>query len=255
VSGVIPAGFEAYARILHPASSSTQERVRWRDVAAACGKVAHPLMQFHTLVGATSTTNDVKTGPWRGSTPSDGDLEPESLTAFIDVLARHTSTASRCWFCVWEGWGWGTGSTSGISFASLNDDGASDLTEVPDEVVKAAPAPLVAERPTPDSLSLEHGARVELPGRNYLLFGGPISAALEVGYWPAPNWFLPQSPSIFWPDDVSWCVATEIDLFCTYVGGSRALIDELLADGQLEVWEAHLDDPVSYDSDVLNQER
>ena len=51
---------------------------------------------------------------------------------------------------------------------------------------------------------------------------------------------------------MSWCVATEIDLFCTYVGGSRKLIDELLADDRLEVWEAHLDDPTAYDSDLLN---
>ncbi len=75
---------------------------------------------------------------------------------------------------------------------------------------------------------------------------------MELGHSPLPDWFLPQSPSIFWPDDESWCVATEIDLFCTYVGGSRALIDELLADERLEVWEAHLDDPVAHDSDALN---
>ena len=54
---------------------------------------------------------------------------------------------------------------------------------------------------------------------------------------------------------MAWCVATEIDLFCTYVGGSRALIDALLADERLEVWEAHLDDPITYDSDLLNENR
>ena len=250
VRGVIPAGFEAYARILHPADSA-DDPVRWSVVAAACGKVAHPLMQFHALVGATSPTADVKTGPWRGSPPDAGDLEPDSLAALLDVLARHTDLPQECWFAVWEGWGWTTGGPSTMSFAYLDDDPAVP-TVVPDTVHEAQPAPFVAESVPVASALPDYWARLDLPGRKYVLFGGPLDAALEVGHWPTPNWFLPQSPSIFWPDDVSWCVATEIDLFCTYVGGSRALIDELLAGVRLEVCEAHLDDPIAYDSDVLN---
>jgi len=206
VRGVIPAGFEAYARILHPADSA-DEHARWSTVAAACGKVAHALMQFHTLVGVGPNEYDVDSAAWTGSVPDQGDLEPESLAALLDVLARHTSPLQRSWFGVWEGFGW---------------------------------------------LSASGYAHVELPKRNYVLFSGPLDAALEIGDWPTPEWFLPRSPNIFWPDDVSWCVATEIDLFCTYVGGSRALIDELLAGVRLEVCEAHLDDPIAYDSDVLN---
>ena len=250
VHGVIPAGFEAYARILHPARSSDDDHVRWDAVAAAYGKVAHPLMQFHALVGAASTTDDVKTGPWQGSPPSAGDLEPESLAALLDVLTRHTHTPDECWFAVWEGWGWMTGAVWTI-FAYAEDDPAA-AAAVSDPALEAQPAPFVAEPATADSPSPDRRARVALPGRNYVLFGGPLDAALDVGYWPTPNWFLPQSPSIFWPDDMSWCVATEIDLFCTYVGGSRALIDDLLADQRLEVWEAHLGDPIAYDTDVLN---
>jgi hypothetical protein len=207
VGGIIPAGFEAYARILHPADSANQH-VRWDVVAAACGKLAHGLMQFHTLVGVGPNEYDVDTAAWAGSVPDHGDLEPESLAALLDVLARHTVSVQRCWFGVWEGYGWVSGGD----------------------------------------------ARVELPKRNYLLFDGPIDAALEIGDWPTAEWFLPHSPNLFWPDDVSWCVATEIDLFCTYVGGSRALINDLLADERLEVWEAHLGDPVAYDTDLINKD-
>jgi hypothetical protein len=251
VRGVIPAGFEAYARILHPARSCADDHVRWDTVAAAYGKVAHPLMQFHTLVGASSTTNDIKTGPWQGSPPSEGDLEPESLAALLDVLARHADAPQECWFAVWEGWGWMTGAV--WTFFAYADDDPAAAAAMSDPAPEAQPAPFVAEPAIADSLPPDHRARVALPGRNYVLFGGPLEAALEVGYWPTPNWFLPQSPSIFWPDNVSWCVATEIDLFCTYVGGPRALIDDLLADQRLEVWEAHLDDPVAHDSDVVNR--
>ena len=108
---------------------------------------------------------------------------------------------------------------------------------------------MIADHP---SGAIEYNECVELPQRRYVLFSGPLGAALELGHSPLPDWFLPQSPSIFWPADESWCVATEIDLFCTYVGGPRALIDELLADERLKVWEAHLEDQIAYDSDLLN---
>ena len=74
VRGVIPAGFEAYARVLHPAESSDEESVRWSEVATAAGKVAHGLMQFHTLVGVAPTEQEVKAGPWKGLAPDAGDL-------------------------------------------------------------------------------------------------------------------------------------------------------------------------------------
>jgi hypothetical protein len=44
-----------------------------------------------------------------------------------------------------------------------------------------------------------------------------------------------QSPNIWWPQDRSWVVGTEIDDWNTYVGGSEACIEELLASPRLEV--------------------
>jgi hypothetical protein len=214
VGSIVPGGFEAYARILHPATGSNDEPVRWDHVARKFGAVAHRLMQFHAVVGLPPTTDQVKSPKWKGAGPNDGDLEPRSLAALLDVLARHTADVDGCWFCLWDGYGW--------------------LPRSSDVIDLAAPA------------------TVALPSRTYLLYRGPLDAALELGYSPAPDWFMPQSPNLFWPDDLSWCVATEIDLFCTYVGGSRALVDELLADDRLEVWEAQLDDPVTFDSDLLN---
>lgn len=252
VSGVIPRGFEAYARILHPASADG-EWVRWSEVAVTCGKVAHPLMQFHTLVGLSPYEHDVTSGAWEGTTPDDGELEPQSLEALLDVLARHTTTPDPCWFCLWEGYGWITGAVQTVTFTWAGPNAEADEELVENVVDRVLEPPTQAESRSQHELpSIFHGARLELPSRKYLLFSGPLDAATELGHSPSPEWFLPQSPNIFWPDDVAWCVATEIDLFCTYVGGSRELIDELLADERLEVWEAHLDDPVAHDSDVLN---
>jgi hypothetical protein len=58
---------------------------------------------------------------------------------------------------------------------------------------------------------------VHLPQRDYLLFEGPLEAATELGWNMQGGGFVPQSPNLFWPDDHAWCVASEIDLFCTPV--------------------------------------
>jgi hypothetical protein len=92
----------------------------------------------------------------------------------------------------------------------------------------------------------ENAPRVHLPGRDYLLFEGPLQAATEFAR------FVSQSPNLFWPDDHAWCVASEIDLFCTLVAGSDVLIEGLIADSRLEAWRVFADDPITADSDHVN---
>jgi hypothetical protein len=73
-----------------------------------------------------------------------------------------------------------------------------------------------------------------LPARRYHLFAGPIEAA-RTSYSVIP--FAHQSANLWWPADQAWCVATEVDLAWTYVGGTRAVVDALLADPRLEAVE------------------
>jgi hypothetical protein len=89
---------------------------------------------------------------------------------------------------------------------------------------------------------------VELPRRTYLLLEGPLDAAGELRVAPT----TPQSPSLFWPDDRAWCVATDVDLDSTYLGGSAALVADLLADERLEVFGVDVTDPVRATSDDVN---
>jgi hypothetical protein len=91
--------------------------------------------------------------------------------------------------------------------------------------------------------------RVQLPGRDYLFYAGPVEMALES---PPGLEAWDQAPNLWWPDDRAWCVATEIDYAWTYVGGTSRLIDRLLADERLEALPAHLTDQPFYDSDLLN---
>ena len=41
--------------------------------------------------------------PWPGHVPQVGTLNAAEADALAAVLARHTSTPDRCWFCTWDG--------------------------------------------------------------------------------------------------------------------------------------------------------
>lgn len=79
-----------------------------------------------------------------------------------------------------------------------------------------------------------------------------MEAAGEFGWNMPGGGFVPQSPNLFRPEDRAWCVASEIDLYCTLIAGSNALAERLIADRRLEVWRVFADDPVSSDSDDKN---
>ncbi|HEU4420989.1 MAG TPA: hypothetical protein VFR67_00430, partial [Pilimelia sp.] len=97
--------------------------------------------------------------------------------------------------------------------------------------------------------------RLRLPDRSYLLFRGPLRAALEMGWRDSVMGFDPQSPSLLWPADRSWCVGTEIDFDSTLVGGSTDLVDAVLAAPGLEVWPVNPDDDLTAVGDRINTAR
>jgi hypothetical protein len=89
---------------------------------------------------------------------------------------------------------------------------------------------------------------IRMPQRPMALLRGPLSAASTAfsrGGWP-------ETASLWWPDDRTWCVATDIDLMSTYVGGSTACIEAVLADKRLEAFAVSVDQTVDWRSDTLN---
>jgi len=88
---------------------------------------------------------------------------------------------------------------------------------------------------------------MQLPGRDYLLFSGPIELALA----PLDDMDL-ASANLWWPEDRSWIVATEVDYAWTYVGGSKPTIQSILTCPQLEALPTRLENKPFYDSDELN---
>ena len=80
------------------------------------------------------------------------------------------------------------------------------------------------------------GPKLELPNRSYDVFYGPVEAArtsLSDISWSH------RSANLWWPADHAWCVATEVDLPWTYVGGPRDCIAAILADPRLEAVETN----------------
>jgi len=239
MAAIVPNGFDAYVRLLHPAKDTNDEPMRWADVAAQSGRTMHRLAQFHAINSASLTAAD----PSMNEPPETGNLAPHLLKPLCATLTGHTRTPQSCFFCLWEGYGWlrDTGPRGRIVWAPI---GYSGPPEPPfgysDEVPEFIRAAAIAE------------SRVYLPGRDYLLFEGPLEGATDFGWYLTRDHFIPQSPNLFWPEDRAWCIASEIDLYCTVVGGSHALADSVLANPSLETWRVFPSDPITADSDELN---
>lgn len=60
------------------------------------------------------------------------------------------------------------------------------------------------------------------------------------------------SPNLWWPQDRTWCVATNVDLMASYVGGSRQCVEAILASPELEAFEVSAEMNVQWDSDTIN---
>jgi hypothetical protein len=236
IGSVIPLGFEAYARVLHPIELRQGRLARWADVAAATERAVHPLAQFWRLTGRASV-HDRGSSAWDRGEPRIGELQNDALRALLDVLAAHSPDRAdtECIAALWEGWGWvqGGGSVAILSSSSEAPPGALPTS------VALGPEVL-------DAL------RLNLPGRSYLLFRGPLSAIPSLGHQVTDEWFVPQSPNLLWPVDRSWCVATEIDFDSTLVGGSAELIAAVLANPDLEAFPVRPDDSLQADADTVN---
>jgi hypothetical protein len=82
--------------------------------------------------------------------------------------------------------------------------------------------------------------KLELPGRAYHVFTGPLAAALtsfDDMQFEFPHWPHHMSANLWWPADHAWFVASEIDFAWTYVGASGECIDAVLKDPRIEAVE------------------
>src|SRR5690625_1858014 len=244
---IVPRGFEAYARIFHPV-----HRDRPRDTK--------------TWQGIDQTTY------FDGIRDINASLETQQVT-WAQAAA------------IWEGWG-GLVSAAGAAYDLIESD---DLKATPSRrtlggssIVHALRTRLAAgtrrgiagvrlmfrglprKQPKPGTSVLSYeaaaGPRFDLhadTGRRYILFeAGPDAFADPT--WPSrAPWTSgvigAQSPSILWPDDHAWVLATEIDYDSTLVAGTSELIQELTQTPGLEALQIRSDADLSIVGDTLNR--
>jgi hypothetical protein len=108
VGALVPAVFEAYARVLHPAvryAGDDDVEVPWTEIAGHNGTTAHPLMQWPSLTGGWAYLSSDSQPPVWDDAPSEGHLPVAVAARLADVLARHTGTPQDCLFGRWVGFG------------------------------------------------------------------------------------------------------------------------------------------------------
>ena len=209
----------------------------------------HRLAQFHAIEQPpaspdrpTRSYGEVING--LVNPPNNGSLQSDLLAALCETLAEHTTTRQSCFFCLWDGHGWLPDKPTGGDLAfTASADAPQNIPSMPIQPSTALP---------PFPTDVENYPKLDLPFRNYFLFEGPLDAARQFGWRLTEDCFMPESPNLFWPEDRAWCVASEIDLYCTLVAGSEALAEALIADKRLETWRVYPEDSITYDSDKIN---
>lgn len=132
---VVPRGFDAYARVFHPATRERPvgtawpaegdsrawedflaqqhqvdtERVTWHGTAAALGTVMHPLAQWQRIVRSDDPYGNGGAprddAGWRYDPPEQGALVAEPLATLASLLSDATTTPDAGCAAIWEGWG------------------------------------------------------------------------------------------------------------------------------------------------------
>ncbi len=271
VGGVVPRGFDAYARVLHPVTAYVPvvgtdvppETLRWSEVAALSSRrpraVVHPLVQWSSIAGAPS--RDVALTDGRvASAPPDGALAPDAWSGLARHLAAHTAEPGLLTAGVWNGYGTLRPGRSSRAFVAVYDDGTGGPAPTPGELARLqaeAEAELLASVDPEITSAADDGPLLALPGRDYVLLDATADEFVD-GSWTRTSglgWYGSLhgvSPNLLWPADRAWCVASEIDFDSTLIGGSRALVDAICADDALEAFEVGEDDDLTWTGDTVN---
>ena len=229
VASLVPRGFDAYVRVLHPASTGPEGgAVRWRAVAEATGRTFHPLVQFERIADPATREALGSVSP-----PRVGHLDPATCAALYGQLAGWTATPEDCWFGVWDGWG-SFGYPRSMAFLGPRRKGQRQV----EAELKALGRRLGAS------------PRFHHPCRDYYLAHGPVVTACEL-----VESATAVTPSLAWPGDRTFVVATEIDFDSTLVACPAACAEALLANPALEAVPVQPDDRLDLGGDVRNPVR
>lgn len=243
VGSIVPEGFEAYARVFHPAGEGDEEwnSVRWADIARANGNVAHSEMQFKAIVPRECF--DERGLNWRKGQPGiwdwppeEGELPEELGAALASALSLYTNTPEHCFFAYWNG----SGDPSVLMPPPRNDAERAEQERVYESYRTGE-----VFRGTPREFR-DVAGRFSIPDREYFLYEGAVTEVTTD--WDGTGGG--QLPAIWWPEDRAWCVAGDTDLDSTYVGGTRSCIASLMTLPEIEALPTQVSSGIG--SDAVN---
>lgn len=233
VGYTVPSGYEAYARVLHPArrflGPGVDQRVhlRWSEIAQARRKTMHPEVGLHALIDNRDWYDDEH---WKRISTGEGEwfppyewLEENEALALVSLL-RPFTTSDDAWFMLWDGYG----------------DLGPAIDRLPRGTIHRSPEP-------PDVPPELRGGSFAF--RHYLVFRGPLDAVSTWYDWRT------EGPNYLWPDDRGWILCTEIDGFSTYVGAPKDGIDRVLASPLIEAVASDLTHTFDGIADRINESR
>lgn len=221
-------------------------RVPWDSDSSAGAWIADRLGPFGTVGGNIPLGYEIYVripnhpmGEENGSSliqhVRDRPEQVDQLTHLTRVLAP-TTTDQICHFAIWTGYGWmydhGTDPDRATGYAVtvlLGPHSTPEQTDAARQRAAESKHIRMVERPAAPMLRLPH--------RDYHLWRGSIASARVF----APHH---QSPTLWWPADRSWFVASDIDSEFTDVGGPRALLTELLNDPDWRAQQVCPDEPI-----------
>lgn len=230
----VPKGFEAYARILHPADDSEGNPVRWAEVAAACGATVHAEMQWNAITGAPDPCKGPGT-KWEGGEPMTGNMDLDELDALCGILTAQTADPKRCFFglCTIESWE-----------DAFSPDELRSFLRLPlgrDHIVLAGPLSGI------DQIGWDWSRPSRSVSVSFARKGDGPSATRD-----PIDWWTRQPPHLIWPADHSWLVVSEVDFDSTLVGGSAELIEAIVESPKLEAWVVEPTTSLACDADKIN---
>lgn len=268
--GVVPRGFEAYARVFHPAYVG-EEPVTWAHTAEAFGTTLHPVAQWNRIVRTPPE------GDWHTrqapdgrefDSPATGSLSPDDLSTLATHLVAQTTTPDKGVAAVWEGFGGlvgHMGHSPSRGFLTFTDDPNHEAM-----LNRSIRDPFndVFRKPTWQegilSREISEGPRLELPGRNYITFSAAPRAFVDPAWILDAPWrdlpgeahgFAPsaQHPNIILPADRAWVMVSEIDFDSTIVAGSAELVRAICNDPMLEASPLTEGARLTWDADEVNE--
>jgi len=269
VAGVAGAGFDRYARVLHPIPVDRRDLTRtntwgmnpilqegtwpWGEVARRNGKVMHSLVQW-IRISEQESALEYPDG-WRAGQSRTGWFDPVLMASLTTHLRAATTCPDEVTIGIWDGWGV---AVDAVAYAAIEPVSAEDADA--DRHKRRA----AAEQQRRSAYSSEYlqaragGDLLAMPGREYVLFSTSLAEladpdwGVEAGIGWQAGFGHDPSPQLVWPEDHAWVVATEVDWDSTIVAGTSNLIDVVLDDPRFESYELSGDDRLTFDSDTLN---